>query len=148
MAETLTAPIEDKIEFVTAEQADKVSKMMTKDWVKSDATGKPLKSKDFIYRIISCHPYEKAGHLPPMGHFLISLEVQKFYRIKFATKKVMVGGETKDFKENQKVDSHRFTGITDDKFNPGGSWECVDEDANRQIDLGQFLKEYAVDAQD
>jgi len=145
MSETLTAPIEDKIEFVTADEAKKLDKMMGKRWVKVDEKGKPIDAKKYFYEIISCHPYEKKDVFSPLGKMLIKVEVQKFHRKQFGNVNVRVGNETKTQEQNQKVESHRYTGLTDNKFAPGGAWELVDEDANRQMDIHQFKKEFIID---
>ncbi len=141
MAETLTAPIEDKIEFVTLADAQKLSKMMTKDWVKAGPDGKPTKSKEFIYRILSSHPYEKAGTINPVGKSPMILEVQKFYRNKFTTKKTMIGGQQQAEKENLKVDQHTYNDVS-------GVFDNVDEEANQMIDFHKFVREFAADAQE
>lgn len=137
--------IEEKIEFVSANEAEKLDKMMTKDYVKRDANGKPTKSKDFVYRIISCHPYEKKDQFPPAGKFLIKVEVQKFHRNKFVEQKILISGKEQAQKVNKKVDGYEYTGITDNKFSPGGIWEQTDSDANRQIDLSEFNRIFVED---
>ncbi len=135
--------IEDKIEFINAEEAEKIVRMMEKDWVKKDA--KPKDLKEFVYRIISCHPYEKSGQYPPADKFLVKGEVQKFYRHKFVEQKFLVSGQENTQKVNQKVEQFQYNDMTDSKFNPGGSWNMVDGDANRQIDFSVFLKEFTED---
>jgi hypothetical protein len=138
MAETITAPIDDKIKFVSEEEAEKFDKMMHKDYVRL-VNGKPHKPKEFIYRIIGSHPYEPAGAICAVGKFLIMFEVQKFYRKKFVTKNTSLGGELKPEKVNEKVDGH----LWDTQF---GVWKLVDEDANRHVDARKFLEEYQVDS--
>ncbi len=137
--------IDEKIEFVSAEEAEKLDKLMAKDYVKRGPDGKALKSKEFIYRIISCHPYEKAGQYPPAGKFLVKVEVQKFYRNKFIDNKILVSGQERTQKENQKVEAYVYSGITDNKFSPGGNWNLADGDANRMMDLREFQEMFAVD---
>ncbi len=144
MPETLTAPIDDKIEFVTIEEAKKLDKMIGKRWVK--AGDKPGNIKKFFYEIISCHPYERRDVMNPLGKMQIKVEVQKFYRNEYVTVNVRIGNDTRPEKQNKKVEQHQFSGITEDKFSPGGSWECVDEDANRMMDIKEFQKQFVVDA--
>lgn len=142
MPETLTAPIppiNDKIEFVTKEEAERFDKMMTKTYVRL-VNGKPYKPKEFIYRIIGSHPYEPAGIVSQVGKFLMGFEVQKFYRKKMVTKNTQIGGELKPQKDNEKVEQHAFN-------NDFGVWECTDEDANRFIDCRKFEQEFQVDSE-
>lgn len=145
MSETLTAPIENKIEFVTIDEAKSLDKMISKRWVKVDDKGKPVDSKKFFYEVISCHPYERNNVFNPLGKLLIKVEVQKFYRKEFVTVNTRIGNETRPQKQNRKVEQHQFSGITESKFEPGGTWQCVDEDANRLLDIKEFQKQFIVD---
>lgn len=136
---TLTAPADDKIEFVTPQEAEKFERMLFKNYVKLGKDGKPDKdSKKFIYRIIGVHPYEKPGMVTMQNQFLMRFEVQKFHRNKFVVHKVTEGNSKVEQKDNEKVDQFR---IRPD----GEGFELNDSDANRFIDCRLFSTEYLPD---
>ncbi len=134
---TVASPEPTKPEWVSLEQAEKLTKQIGKRFVKKDDA---KDAKKFFYKIIGMHKNIPAGFNHSTDEFLISYEVQKYHRNKMVkSKKRDEGGNQFDAEENLQVDGHEMK---------EGIWVCVDQTASFFKDSKDFSKEFESDKED
>jgi len=138
---------EQKPEWVTLEEAEKLEKCIGRNYTKK---GDAKDAKKFFYKVTGCHqnvpavPFSltQAADLGSTDDFLISFEVQKYYRNEFRNstfRDPQNPNSSREIKVNQHVESHV---MKNDK------WVCVDKTASFFMDSKKFLAEFERDKEE
>lgn len=95
--------VEEKIQWVTAEEAEELDKLLFKPFIKKGDKHKAENAK-FIYRIIGSHPFVPTNVLTASGQHLVKFEIRKFYRNEFIIQKRREGGIENEERINKPVE--------------------------------------------
>jgi len=136
--------LDDKIEWVTADEAEKLDKLLFKNFVRKTE----LKSGDrkkFFYRVTGACPYVPLHHngrevLAGTNQNLIEFTVDKFHRNEFVKSRRRESGQEIEEEINKPVSRNEY----DEKM---GTWEMVDQDTGFKIDSRKFLEEFVRDTE-
>jgi len=133
----LQPPNPENINWVGPEESERLETIIEKHFVRKTEL-KSGDNKKYYYEVQGAHPYVPAGVVTTSKQSLVLLDVQKFYRNKFASKNSVVGGIQKEVKVNIAAEWV----ATDPKT---GDYEVVDADASFQIDSREFEKLFVRD---
>ncbi len=138
---TLAKPAEEKIEWVSLEEAEKLQKYIGRQYIKK---GDEKDAKQFFYKILDIFPYQPmAKDMESMfstENQLYKFNVQKYYRNKTRkAKRRDEGGNQVDVDANEPVESHEMR---------NGNWVCVDPMASFPMDTKKFKEQFEPDTQE
>ena len=128
---TTTSPQEPR--WISIEEAEKLEKLLFKNYVPKDDE---KFAKKFYYRVESIIPYTPADFSDPDKH-RYHVMIQKYHRDK--TEKVNTNdgsGNSQEIERNQRVDSHEMR---------NGKFVLIDAQANRLVDSDEFKKSFTLD---
>jgi hypothetical protein len=128
--------VEEKIQWVTAEEAEELDKLLFKPFIKKGDKYKAENAK-FIYRIIGSHPFVPSNVLTASGQHLVKFEIRKFYRNEFIVQKRREGGIENEERINKPVEW-----VALDEM---GNGKMMDRDASFFCEARKFQEFYERD---
>lgn len=131
-------PETEKINWVSLEDAEKLTKYIGRQFIKRDDAAD---AKKFFYKVLDIFAYQPSAkdpqYLPSTDQQLYKFNVQKYYRNKMVKVSKRDGnGDKVEVQANQPVDSHESR---------GGVFVCVDPWAFFPMDTVKFLAAFAPD---
>ena len=128
--------VEEKIQWVTAEEAEELDKLLFKPFIKKGDKYKAENAK-FIYRIIGSHPFVPSNVLTASGQHLVKFEIRKIYRNEFIVQKRREGGIENEERINKPVEW-----VALDEM---GNGKMMDRDASFFCEARKFQELYERD---